>query len=85
LSISDFIRIFFTEGIHQPFFPEWLGAFGYPIWAMWCIASFGLITQGIADPKTTRQKRFQFVVVSIFLLGLIWGAVNAFFYTLEVI
>lgn len=85
MSISEFLQIFFTEGINQPFFPEEIGAFGYPIWCMWLVASFGLITQQGADPRTTKQKRIAFFITSIFLLLIIWGGVRAYFYTQGVV
>lgn len=84
MSFSEFIRTYLAEGLNQSFVPEEIGAFGYPIWCMLLLMCFGLFTQGIADPRTKRQKRFQFIVVSIFLLAIIWGLVQAFFYTLEV-
>lgn len=84
MSVGEFLSIFFTQGINQPFFPEEVGAFGYPIWCMWFVAAFGIITQQANEPRTTKQKRIAFFVVSIFLLLIIWGAVRAFFYTLEV-
>lgn len=84
MSVGEFIRIFFEEGLSQPFFPEELGMFGYPIWGMLFISCLALLTQQATEPRTTKQKRIRFLIFSMFLFAIIWGLVQAWFYTVEV-
>ncbi|MFQ5798458.1 MAG: hypothetical protein ACE5H0_07175 [Bacteroidota bacterium] len=85
MSLSEFIRVFFREGLSQPVVPPEIGFLDYPVWGILFLAGLGLLTQQTTEPRTTKQKRIRFILFAAFMFAIIWGLVRAFFYTIEVI
>lgn len=85
VDIQQFATTFVTEGLNQPYLPPEIGFFGYPIWGVWIMAAFGLLTQQGSAQRTTRQRRVKTVIQLIFWFLILWGAVKAIHYTLEVL
>ncbi len=73
----------FLEAVKEPIFPEAIGFFDYEIVGIWIIATFGLLTQLAADPRTRRAKNFRTFLLMVFSLGIFIGLAKVILFMSE--